>query len=118
MVSLVGLTAGRRVPPLHESPGEPQLTIQQGSHQARAPAAGGLNAAGLLRCPKTGGFIHKTGTLYQRACHAGVISPEGGGARAIVVAACTADLDEQQAAGPVLTRVGRAISETVLAAPR
>ena len=68
--------------------------------------------------PRSVTFIHKTGTQYQRACHAGVISPEGGGARAIVVAACTADLDEQQAAGPVLTRVGRAISETVLAAPR
>jgi beta-lactamase class A len=47
-----------------------------------------------------------------------VISPEDGGARAIVVAACTADLDEQREAGTVLERVGRAISETVLAAPR
>ena len=68
--------------------------------------------------PRSVTFIHKTGTQYLRACHAGVISPEDGGARAIVVAACTADLDEQREAGTVLQQVGRAISETVLAAPR
>ena len=53
-----------------------------------------------------------------RACHVGVISPEDGGVHAIVVAACTADLDEQGEAGTVLKRVGQAISETVLAVPR
>ena len=68
--------------------------------------------------PRSVTFIHKTGTQYLRACHAGVISPEDGGARAIVVAACTAGLDEQHEAGKELERVGQAISETVLAAPR
>ena len=68
--------------------------------------------------PRSVTFIHKTGTQYLRACHAGVISPENGGARAIVVAACTADLDEQHEAGKVLERVGRAIADTTLAAPR
>jgi len=68
--------------------------------------------------PRSVTFIHKTGTQYLRACHAGVISPEGGGARAVVVAACTAGLDEQSEAGKVLKRVGQAISETVLAVPR
>ncbi len=68
--------------------------------------------------PRSVSFIHKTGTQYLRACHAGAIAPEGGGARAIVVAACTADLDEQREAGTVLKRVGQAISQTVLAAPR
>ena len=68
--------------------------------------------------PRSVTFIHKTGTQYLRACHAGVISPEGGGARGVVVAACTAGLDEQGAAGTVLKRVGQSISETVLAAPR
>lgn len=64
--------------------------------------------------PRSVSFIHKTGTQYLRACHAGVIAPEGGGATGIVVAACTAGLDEQQAAGKVLERVGRAIAEAML----
>ncbi len=68
--------------------------------------------------PRSVTFIHKTGTQYLRACHAGVVTPEDGGARAIVVAACTAGLDEQGEAGKVLKRIGQAISETVLAAPR
>jgi len=59
-------------------------------------------------------FIHKTGTQSLRACHAGVISPERRGERAIVVAACTADLDEQHEAGKVLQRVGRAITAALL----
>ena len=63
--------------------------------------------------PRSVSFIHKTGTQYLRACHAGVIAPEGGGGRAIVVAACTADLDEQREAGKVLERVGRAIAQTL-----
>lgn len=64
--------------------------------------------------PRSVSFIHKTGTQYLRACHAGVISPEAGGAKAIVVAACTADVDEQQEAGRVLERVGQAIAATML----
>ena len=48
----------------------------------------------------------------------GVISPESDGARAIVVAACTADLEEQQEAGRVLERVGRAITATLLVEPQ
>lgn len=62
-------------------------------------------------------FIHKTGTQHLRACHAGVISPEAKGANAIVVAACTADLDEQRDAGVVLQRVGRAITAALLSDP-
>ncbi|RYF33625.1 MAG: serine hydrolase, partial [Comamonadaceae bacterium] len=68
--------------------------------------------AGLPRSVK---FVHKTGTQYRRACHAGVIEPQNGGAHAIVVATCAADIDEQKAAGVVFERIGRAISQTVLA---
>lgn len=68
--------------------------------------------------PRSVPFIHKTGTQYLRACHAGVIRPADGGRRGIVVAACTADLDEQHAAGQVLERVGRALAETMLANER
>jgi beta-lactamase class A len=76
--------------------------------------------AGLPRSVK---FIHKTGTQYQTACHSGVINPQDGGADAIVVAACTAGIDEQHDAGKVLEAVGRAITRTLLqdqsaAAPR
>ncbi len=68
--------------------------------------------AGLPRSVK---FVHKTGTQYRRACHAGVIEPQDKGAHAIVVATCAADIDEQRDAGKVFERVGRAISQTVLA---
>ena len=64
--------------------------------------------------PRSAPFIHKTGTQYERACHVGVIHPANGGAQGIVVAACTADLDEQKEAGKVLERVGRAIAQTML----
>ena len=67
--------------------------------------------AGLPRSVK---FIHKTGTQYKRACHSGVINPQNGGADAIVVVACAADIDEQHAAGKVFEQVGRAITQTVL----
>jgi beta-lactamase class A len=67
--------------------------------------------AGLPRSVK---FIHKTGTQHRRACHAGVINPQKGGADAIVVVTCAADLDEQREAGKVFERVGRAITKTVL----
>lgn len=67
--------------------------------------------------PRSVGFIHKTGTQYRRACHAGVISPLHGGASAIVVATCAADIDEQHDAGVVFERVGRAITGALLAAP-
>jgi beta-lactamase class A len=61
-------------------------------------------------------FIHKTGTQYQRACHMGVVDPQDGGAKAVVIAACAAGLDEQRAAGRLFEEVGRAISRTALAA--
>jgi beta-lactamase class A len=70
--------------------------------------------AGLPRSAK---FIHKTGTQHRRACHSGVINPQNGGADAIVVVTCAADLDEQREAGKVFERVGRAITKTVLADP-
>ena len=64
--------------------------------------------------PRSVDFIHKTGTQHQRACHAGVIRPQNHGAQGIVVVACTAGLDEQKAAGPVLQRVGRAVTQALL----
>lgn len=64
--------------------------------------------------PRSVGFIHKTGTQYLRACHVGVISPQQGGAQAVVVATCAADIDEQRDAGIVFERVGRAITEALL----
>lgn len=67
--------------------------------------------------PKTVRFIHKTGTQYQRACHMGVIEPQDGGRRAILVATCAEGLDEHDAAGKMFERLGRAISETLLGVP-
>ncbi|WP_295852251.1 serine hydrolase [uncultured Xylophilus sp.] len=66
--------------------------------------------------PKSVKFMHKTGTQYRRACHVGVVNPQDGGARAIVVATCAADLDDQKEAGGVFQQVGRAISEVLLPA--
>ncbi|RYX97419.1 MAG: serine hydrolase [Comamonadaceae bacterium] len=70
--------------------------------------------AGLPRSEK---FIHKTGTQYRRACHVGVINPQNGGADAIVVTTCAADLDEQKQAGRVFQQVGQAITKTMLTGP-
>lgn len=67
--------------------------------------------------PRSVPFIHKTGTQHRTACHVGVLHPEDGGREAFVVAACTSDLDEQKQAAVVLERVGRALAETVVAAP-
>lgn len=64
--------------------------------------------------PRSAQFIHKTGTQHLRACHGGVIHPEERAARGIVVVACTAELDEQKAAGPVLQRVGQAVTQALL----
>ena len=59
-------------------------------------------------------FIHKTGTQFERACHMGVVEPQDGGARAVVVAVCAAHLDEKDAAGRLFQQVGRAVSRAVL----
>ena len=64
--------------------------------------------------PKGMPFIHKTGTQYEQACHAGVIRPEDGGAQAIVVAACAEALDEAKEAGTLLESVGKQVAETLL----
>lgn len=64
--------------------------------------------------PRTVRFIHKTGTQWQRACHMGVIDPQDGGRRAIVVATCAEGLDEVKAAGRAFEQIGRAITQTVL----
>lgn len=64
--------------------------------------------------PKGTPFIHKTGTQFEQACHAGVIRPEGGGEAAIIVAACAEDLDEAKEAGTVLQNVGKHVAETML----
>lgn len=63
--------------------------------------------------PRTVKFIHKTGTQHRRACHAGVLDPDDL-QKALVIVACTADLDEQKQAGPVLESVGRAIRQVAL----
>ncbi len=60
-------------------------------------------------------FIHKTGTQYQRACHMGVIDPQDGGAKAVVVATCAAGLDEQREAGRLFEQIGRAVTRSALA---
>ncbi|WP_311222206.1 MULTISPECIES: serine hydrolase [unclassified Acidovorax] len=66
--------------------------------------------------PRTVRFIHKTGTQFQRACHMGVIDPQDGGQRAIIVATCAEGLDEQKQAGRAFESLGRAITQTALKA--
>ena len=66
--------------------------------------------------PRTLPFIHKTGTQFERACHVGVIRPEGGAPRGLVVVACTADVDELKTAGEILRQVGVAIAKGPAAA--
>lgn len=66
--------------------------------------------------PRTVRFIHKTGTQHQRACHMGVIDPQDGGQRAIVVATCAEGLDEQKQAGRAFEALGRAITQTAIKA--
>ena len=68
--------------------------------------------------PKSEMIIHKTGTQYRRACHMAVINPENNGAKAIVVATCAADMDDQREAGGIFRRVGEAVSKTALAASK
>ncbi|MET3517495.1 beta-lactamase class A [Pseudacidovorax sp. 1753] len=63
--------------------------------------------------PRDHAFIHKTGTQHRRACHAGVLDPDDL-QKALVIVACTADLDEQKQAGSVLESVGRAIRQVAL----
>ena len=66
--------------------------------------------------PKNVQRIHKTGTQYRRACHVAVVDPQNGGAHAVVIASCAADLDDQTEAGGVFQQVGRAVTRTALAA--
>ncbi|RZL61365.1 MAG: serine hydrolase [Variovorax sp.] len=73
---------------------------------------GGYRLAGGLRQDVK--FIHKTGTQYRTACHVGVVNPQDGGAKAIVVASCARDLDDQREAGKVFTEVGRAVNRVLL----
>ncbi|MCZ2497160.1 serine hydrolase [Xylophilus sp. Kf1] len=65
--------------------------------------------------PKSVQRIHKTGTQYRRACHVAVVDPQDGGAHAVVIASCAADLDDQKEAGGVFQQVGRAVTATALA---
>ena len=64
--------------------------------------------------PRSVRFIHKTGTQYRRACHAGVIEPQIDAAKAIVVVTCAEDLDEHREAGAAFEQIGRAIAQTLL----
>lgn len=68
--------------------------------------------------PRSERFIHKTGTQRRRACHMGVINPQEGGRRAIVVATCAENVDEQRQAGALFERIGRAITATLLVPAR
>ena len=65
--------------------------------------------------PKNVKRIHKTGTQYRRACHMAVVDPQDGGAHAVVIASCAADLNDQTEAGGVFQQVGRAVTRTALA---
>jgi beta-lactamase class A len=56
-------------------------------------------------------FAHKTGTQFERTCHVGVVDPMTP-ERAIVVAACVADTDEDEAAD-TLTEVGKLLNTMV-----
>jgi beta-lactamase class A len=68
--------------------------------------------------PKELRFIHKTGTQWRTACHMGVVEPQDGGRRAVVVSTCAEGLDPHGEAGRAFERVGRAITGTVLRAPK
>ncbi|AEG93273.1 serine hydrolase [Ramlibacter tataouinensis] len=65
--------------------------------------------------PRSEPIIHKTGTQYRRACHMAVVNPQAGGAKAIVVATCAADMDDVREAGGIFRQVGEAVSRTMLA---
>lgn len=66
--------------------------------------------------PRSEPIIHKTGTQHRRACHMAVVNPQDGGAKAIVVATCAADMDDVREAGGIFRQVGEAVSATALAA--
>lgn len=63
--------------------------------------------------PRSVDFIQKTGTQHRRACHMGVIRPDQPD-EAIVVTACTAEMDEAGPSERLLERVGEAIDEILL----
>ena len=67
--------------------------------------------------PRSEPIIHKTGTQYRRACHMAVINPQGGGAHAVIVTTCAADMDDVKEAGGIFRRVGEAVSATVPGRP-
>lgn len=60
--------------------------------------------------PKSEAIIHKTGTQHRRACHMLVANPQDGGARAVVITTCAADMDDVREAGDIFRRVGEAVS--------
>ncbi len=62
-------------------------------------------------------IIHKTGTQHRTACHMLVVNPQDGGARAIVIATCAADMDDVKDAGGIFRRVGEAVSAVALGRP-
>jgi len=64
--------------------------------------------------PRSEPFIHKTGTQYERACHAGVLRPQDRGADAVVVAVCAAGMDEHKDVDTIFQQVGRAVAQTAL----
>ncbi len=64
--------------------------------------------------PRTARFIHKTGTQLGRACHMGVINPQDGGRKAVVVTTCAEGLDEHRDAARAFEQVGRAIAQALL----
>ena len=66
--------------------------------------------------PRSEPFIHKTGTQYRRACHAGVLRPQDRGADAVVVAVCAAGMDEHKDVDAIFQQVGRAVAQTALRA--
>ena len=71
-------------------------------------------AAGL---PPGTDFAQKTGTQLGRACNVGVLDPQRGEDGATVVVACAERFDALAEAEQAFQTLGRALGETVLAAP-
>lgn len=60
-------------------------------------------------------IAHKTGTQYKRACNVGIVWPEP--ERTVVVAACVKGVSNLARSERVLSRVGRAIYDVIVAEP-
>lgn len=62
-------------------------------------------------------FAQKTGTQVRRACNVGIVDADAGREGATVVLACAEDFDDLGQAEQAFQALGRALGDTVLAAP-